>query len=316
MNWLFTKENYTLEFSYTATFTLTVLQNMNHTIKTYLVWICMWIADLIPWVSWWTIAFIAGIYEKLLTSIHHIDREFIEKIRRRDIQWAWKHIQWNFLITLILWMLTAIIVWASWLEIILETHPIEVFSLFSWLIIASIVRFFFKYWSLRGLWYFIAWWLVWILITSVLQFTLPTTLWWYFIWWVLWSSAMILPWISGSYILLIVWMYEPVLELISWFTSWDMSTVFPLVALGLWVVIWLIALWRVLKWIYTTYPSQLILAMTWLMAWALPSILPTVDLTIAPIGTVFTVIGLGVLWACLFALLSLFWKNTSNHESV
>jgi hypothetical protein len=28
------------------------------------------------------------------------------------------------------------------------------------------------------------------------------------------------------------------------------------------------------------------------------------------------VIGLGVLWACLFALLSLFWKNTSNHESV
>lgn len=276
----------------------------------------MWVADLIPWVSGWTIAFIAGIYEQLLTSIHHIDKIFLKNILGWEISWAWKYIQWNFLLTLIGWILTAILVWAPIIKKILDSNPIEIYSLFSWLIIASILWFLFKYWSVRKFWYFIAWLLFWLLITSILQFTLPTSLWWYFIWWMLWSSAMILPWISGSYILQIVWIYEPVIDLISWFTKWNISTLLPLVSLWIWVVVWFITLWSILKKVYETYKVQLIVSMTWLMAWALPSILSKVDIIDASTQTIFNTIGLGILWIIIFVWLSLLWKNTSDHEGV
>jgi uncharacterized membrane protein len=121
----------------------------------------------------------------------------------------------------------------------------------------------------------LAWWLLWRLITTATWIGFPTTYIGFFFAWVLWSSAMILPWISWSYILLIIGMYEPVLWLITWFTSWDLSVIPLLWSLFLWIWSWIILLWRILKKLYTQYPSQLILCMTWLMIWALPSIVPT-----------------------------------------
>lgn len=243
--------------------------------KTFFIWIAMGIADLVPWVSWGTIAFIAWIYERLLHSIYTIDKKFFRHIKKCNIVKARNHIDWTFLLTLVSGILVSVFLWAIGLTSLLDSHPDGVFSFFSWLIIASAVWFLYIHFSLRFWRWVLAWWLLWRLITTATWIGFPTTYIGFFFAWVLWSSAMILPWISWSYILLIIGMYEPVLWLITWFTSWDLSVIPLLWSLFLWIWSWIILLWRILKKLYTQYPSQLILCMTWLMIWALPSIVPT-----------------------------------------
>lgn len=243
-------------------------------LSTFFVWLAMGIADLVPWVSGWTIAFIAWVYERLISSIYAIDKKLFHHIRKWSFTKARHHLDWNFLITLVWGIIISVFLWAIGLKTLLENYPTLVFSFFSWLILASSIWFLSKHFSLRYWWWAIVWAGIWRFITTVTWIGFPTTFLWFFFAWVLWSSAMILPWISWSYILLIVGMYEPVLWLITSVTSWDFTVIPLLICLFLWIWTWIIMLWRILKKLYSTYTSQLILCMTGLMLWALPSIFP------------------------------------------
>lgn len=269
----------------------------------------MGIADLVPWVSWWTLAFITWIYERLLNSIHAIDKKFIRYILKLNISKARHHIDWTFLLTLIFWIILSVFLWAVGLEWLLSSYPNIVFSFFSWLIIASILRFLYKHFSIGKWSRVVLWWLLWRFITTVSGIWFPVSYGWFFFAWVLWSSAMILPWISGSYILLIIGMYEPVLESISWFVNWDMSVLKLLIPLWLWIIVWIILLWRTLKKVYAKHPTQLILYMTGLMAWALPSILPIQALQWSTNWNIFVIRWALWWWAVAFLTLSLLSKK-------
>jgi len=94
-------------------------------------------ADIVPGVSGGTIAFITGIYDELLDSIRSVDLDFLRLVCKRDIPSAWAHINGNFLLLLALGILTSIVSLARLLGWVLENHPVPLWAFFFGLILAS-----------------------------------------------------------------------------------------------------------------------------------------------------------------------------------
>ena len=94
-------------------------------------------ADIVPGVSGGTVAFITGIYYKLLDSIRAVDLAFLAKLSRLDITGAWQHINGRFLLALLLGIATSIFSLAQLVSWVLEHHPVPLWAFFFGLILAS-----------------------------------------------------------------------------------------------------------------------------------------------------------------------------------
>jgi putative membrane protein len=94
-------------------------------------------ADIVPGVSGGTIAFITGIYDTLLDAIRAFDLEFVARLLRRDFTAAWQHINGRFLLVLLLGIATSIFSLAQLVSWLLEHHPVPLWALFFGLILAS-----------------------------------------------------------------------------------------------------------------------------------------------------------------------------------
>ncbi len=264
-----------------------------YSIHSFLVWIAMWIADLVPGVSWWTIAFLAWIYERLITSITQAPTLFViffkQWLSLATIRFARKAIDWNFLVAVFWWIFFSILTWSRIIKRLIEIYPTLIALFFVWLIVMSAYFLFRqeittqkKIYRQYTLWRCLLGVFLWILITLGPIWTLPTSPIWFFIGWILWSIAMILPWISWSYILLIAGIYHPVIEQVSMFSSWLTSgniavffqTIPNLFIMVLWILLWLSIMSNILKMLLTRYHKETILVLIWCMLWALPSIFP------------------------------------------
>jgi putative membrane protein len=171
----------------------------------------MGIADLIPGVSGGTIAFITGIYETLLDAIASVDREFFGHVLRLDIRSALAHIHLRFLVPLIFGVGLAMVSLARVMHYLLNNHPIPTWAMFFGLIGASIIviwkqlenHFAAKNISFIVIGAVVAWILV-----SVIPVNTPDDYWFIYLCGVIGITAMILPGISGSFLLLILGKYE------------------------------------------------------------------------------------------------------------
>jgi len=256
---------------------------------TFLTWLAMWLADLVPWVSWGTIAFMSGLYEKIIGALSWINRKVLDHLLSGRFKEFWKWISWNFLFVLFAWMWVSILWWSRLLHRVMETYPTHLAIFFVGLICASSWFLFKKehkasdLWTWRDVW--IAWLgvLLWAFLTLWTWIALPYTGPGYILAWILGSLAMLLPWISWSYILLIVWMYQPIITAVSKFSE-ALSTgntellfnVLPvLISVGLWVIIWILVMSKILKWLLSKRHTQTVLLLIWVMIGALPAILPT-----------------------------------------
>ncbi len=94
-------------------------------------------ADIVPGVSGGTMAFITGIYDTLVDSIRAVDLEFLRRVLRLDIAGAWAHINGNFLLVLVLGIFTSILTLARLISWLLEHHPVPLWAFFFGLILAS-----------------------------------------------------------------------------------------------------------------------------------------------------------------------------------
>ena len=94
-------------------------------------------ADIVPGVSGGTVAFITGIYDTLLGSIRAVDLEFLGKLLRLDIKGAWAHVNGGFLLALLSGIATSIFSLARGISWILENHPVPLCAFFFGLILAS-----------------------------------------------------------------------------------------------------------------------------------------------------------------------------------
>lgn len=94
-------------------------------------------ADIVPGVSGGTIAFITGIYDTLLASIRAVDMEFFSRLLKLDIAGAWQHVNGGFLLALLAGIATSILSLSRIISWILENHPVPLWAFFFGLILAS-----------------------------------------------------------------------------------------------------------------------------------------------------------------------------------
>ena len=94
-------------------------------------------ADVVPGVSGGTIAFITGIYERLLVSLQTIVPALVELIKDRDFSSFWKKINGAFLLTLFSGILLSVLLLAKLIAYLLLNYPIPLWSFFFGLIVAS-----------------------------------------------------------------------------------------------------------------------------------------------------------------------------------
>jgi putative membrane protein len=176
----------------------------------YLKAVAMGVADVIPGVSGGTIAFVTGIYEELLNSIKSVNLEALRFLARFRVADFWKFINGNFLIVLLAGLATSWLSLARLMTYLLAHHPIPVWSFFFGLILASTFLVYREVTSLNagvivvGLaGAAIAYW-----VTEMTPTETPEALWFVFLSGVLAICAMILPGISGAFILLLLGKYQ------------------------------------------------------------------------------------------------------------
>ncbi len=174
-------------------------------------------ADVVPGVSGGTIAFITGIYTELIDSIKSVDGQAIQLLLKGKIKDFWEHINGTFLSILFGGIFLSVLSLATILKTLLENHPQLVWSFFFGLIIASAIYVIkqVKEWNplvvislLAGIG--IAYW-----ITIVTPAETPDIWWFVLLSGALAICAMILPGISGSFILLLLGKYTFILTAVS-----------------------------------------------------------------------------------------------------
>ena len=170
-------------------------------------------ADIVPGVSGGTVAFITGIYDMLVDSIRAVDMEFLSRLLRRDIAGAWQHINGSFLLALMLGIVTSIFSLAQIVSWVLENHPVPLWAFFFGLILASalvLLREVSK-WSIVTVVSLSTGVAVALYIALSATMNLDIGLVGVFFAAFLAICAMILPGISGSFILVLLGMYSTVL---------------------------------------------------------------------------------------------------------
>lgn len=227
-------------------------------------------ADVVPGVSGGTIAFITGIYETLLRSINSVNLRALKILRRDGIKAGWNHINGNFLLPLLLGIALSVVSLAKLIKFLLVAYPELLWSFFFGLILASVwligkqvPKWKVSTISLLIIGAGVAYW-----ITVVTPAQGPTALWFVFISGMIAICAMILPGISGSFILLLMGMYGTVIGAIS-----DLQLgIISIFALG--ALVGLLSFARVLSWMFDHYPGQTLALLTGFMVGSLNKVWP------------------------------------------
>lgn len=174
----------------------------------------MGMADVVPGVSGGTIAFISGIYEELIDSIRRVDATALKLLMKLRFGELWRHVNGRFLLPVLLGIAVAIFSLARLMTYLLEHHPIEIWSFFFGLIIASalLVAKQVERWNWRTVAAFVigaaaAWW-----ITVATPTETPDDWWFVMLSGAIAICAMILPGISGAFILLLLGKYQFIME--------------------------------------------------------------------------------------------------------
>lgn len=216
---------------------------------TYFKGMAMGAADIVPGVSGGSIALIAGIYEELLNSINSFSIENLKLLTKGEVKRFYKAVNGSFLLSLLLGILTSIFVLSRLITFLMSDHPIPLWSFFTGLILVSafIILKEIKRWHLGvvlavviGI--LIAWW-----VTNLPPTTTPDALWFTFVSGAIAICAMILPGISGSFILLIMGQYEGILQAV---TDRNFLKLFVF-ALG--CIVGILSFSRVISWLLKKY---------------------------------------------------------------
>jgi len=239
-------------------------------VRVFIVGFCMGIADLIPGVSGGTIAFISGIYDQLIDGLKRFDLEALRLGLKFRIKALFERIPVFFFIPLGLGMVTAILSLSKVLGTLFDTHPVQLWSFFFGLILGSILLLYAETrpWNRRDLVAFTVAALVTFWVVGFDAIQTPPTPPYLFLAGCVAISAMILPGISGSYILVILGKYQQVLDALN---NRDF------VALGYFIcgiVVGVLSLVRVVSWLLRTWRQVTMVALTGIMAGALRTVWP------------------------------------------
>ena len=181
--------------------------------------LAMGAADVVPGVSGGTIAFISGIYQELIDSINNVNLSVLKTLKNEGLKAAWKQVNGSFLLALLSGIGISILTFSKVITHLLETQPILVWSFFFGLIIASITLIWKEItsWKLVDILFLLIGITVSYYITIARPVSSPDSYWYLFLSGFIAIIAMILPGISGAFILLLMGSYETVIGTINSF---------------------------------------------------------------------------------------------------
>tara|TARA_X000001036_G_scaffold428912_1_gene459356 strand:- start:563 stop:1531 length:969 start_codon:yes stop_codon:yes gene_type:complete len=235
--------------------------------------IFMGLADAVPGVSGGTIALLLGVYDRLIENIGSLTT-CLNDVLKREFRQSWvklRTVEWRFLFPLLLGVFIAFGVLAHFIEKLLDNYPKPMAGLFFGLVVVSILiglRMVTE-WNYRRLSYMIAVGTATFLLLALSSGqTQNPSLINFFIGGLVAISAMVLPGISGSFLLLTIGMYAPVIEAIN---DREMS---ELMVFGLGAVISLGVSVRALGWVLNRYRDSLLACLIGLMIGSLRVLWP------------------------------------------
>lgn len=227
-------------------------------------------ADVVPGVSGGTIAFISGIYEELITSINSINLSLITVLRKEGIKAAWNKVNGNFLLALFLGIFISVLSLAKFLSWLLENQPVLLWSFFFGLVVASI---FFvgkeiTKWNLGTVTVFILGAALAFFITELPVSENTDSLPYLFLSGALAICAMILPGISGAFILVLLGSYKTILDAVH---ERDIKII---LTVGIGALFGLLSFARLLKWMFNHYKNITLALLTGFILGSLNKIWP------------------------------------------
>ncbi len=243
---------------------------IRESITLFLKGVAMGGADVVPGVSGGTIAFITGIYEELLDSLQALDLQSLGLLKALKFKEFWKHINGNFLITLLSGILISLFSLVRMISYLMIHEQIALWSFFFGLILASTILVFRKIrkWNVGVGLATIAGTIIAFYITTFAPAETDNNLIYIFLSGMLAICAMILPGISGSFILLILGKYEYIINSVKDFKI-DVILVF-----GAGCALGLIAFSRVISWVLHRFHNIAIAVLSGFMIGSLNKIWP------------------------------------------
>lgn len=248
---------------------------MNRSIKDFIViglkGMAMGAADVVPGVSGGTIAFISGIYEELLTSISNVNLSLIKTLKKDGFKAAWQQANASFLLSLLIGVFISVVSLAKVLKWLLENEPILLWSFFFGLILASVIYIGKQITKWNAITFIV------LILGAGLAYYITTlnpmvnenssTL-FLFLAGSIAICAMILPGISGAFILVLLGAYKPVLAAVN-----DRNFTI-IAAVGAGAIVGLLTFSRILKWLFANFKNYTLAVLTGFIIGSLNKIWP------------------------------------------
>ncbi len=227
-------------------------------------------ADVVPGVSGGTIALITGIYQRLILSIQSIDHKAVKTLFTKGPVAAWNQVNGTFLLSLLVGIAISVLSLVNLIHYFLDNHPILIWSFFFGLILASafVVGKQVKSWNVGPIFSLLlgAGIAFWVSISTPAE--TPNDLWFIFLSGSIAICAMILPGISGSFILLLLRKYEFITGAIG---DLDFKVIFTF---GAGAIVGLTSFSHLLGWLFKKFHDITIAVLTGFMIGSLNVVWP------------------------------------------
>ena len=239
---------------------------------------CMGAADVIPGVSGGTIAFIMGIYDKFVASLAAINAEAVKLFFTGKFKEFWRHINGGFLLSLMVGIGISVISLATVMQTLLSGFPIQTWAFFFGLIVASSIFILrgISGWGLREILFLIGGVVLGVTICTLSPTQTPDALWFIFLSGAIAICAMILPGISGSFILLILGKYQYILgavsDLVVGQNIVDNLLIIGVFAIG--AVVGILSFSKLLHWLLSRWHKQVLIILAGFIIGSLVKIWP------------------------------------------
>ena len=246
--------------------------------------LAMGAADVVPGVSGGTIAFISGIYEELITTIHNLDIGIFKTLKKEGIKKVWQRYNLGFLASLFTGIAISILSLAKLITLLLEQYPVLVWSFFFGLVIASII------YIAKQITNYSPKAIIALVLAAVLSYGITLakpiadteSIWFLFFAGFIAIIAMILPGISGAFILLLIGGYKIVIgainqlsEAISAFNISSLGNAFLKIGVfALGAIAGLKVFSGILNWMFANHKNTTLAVLTGFMIGALNKIWP------------------------------------------
>ena len=239
---------------------------------------CMGAADVIPGVSGGTIAFITGVYDEFVGSIAKLDMSAARLLFKGRFREFWKYINGPFLLALFSGIGASVVVLAGLMQLLLADYPIQTWAFFFGLIVASSIFILrgISDWKVKDALFLLVGCVLGVVVCTLSPTQTPDALWFIFLSGAIAICAMILPGISGSFILLILGKYQYIMSCITGVVSGD-DVVSNLLILGVFLVgaaVGIVSFSKFLHWLLAKWNKETLIVLAGFILGSLVKVWP------------------------------------------